>query len=342
MLLSREYVFLILNEIYGMKKYMWLIILPVLVCCKSKKISLSGSDKVDTDDFIGAFETVKPPYRITDSIFSKEESDSSLIAYQIFTQFVADTVLSKHFPKGVKPDLYPVAKVTTEKKESYLFCDAVTDAKEILYLLCFDKSNKFIASKVLFAFDQNIDNTAFAEIDNKYTITITHQRRSQQGESFYRKDAYVLNDAGSFTLILTESNDAAAKTLAIINPIDTLPHKHKFSGDYVIDKKNFISVRDGKNASSFLFFVHFEKENGACNGELKGEARFISATIARYHSNSDPCIIDFSFGNNEISMKEIEACGNHRDIRCFFEGSFFRKKEVKAKQKPKVVKKVHG
>jgi len=107
---------------------MWLIILPVLVCCKSKKISLSGSDKVDTDDFIGAFEKVKPPYRITDSIFSKEESDSSLIAYQIFTQFVADTVLSKHFPKGVKPDLYPVAKVTTEKKE------AICSAMQLLML----------------------------------------------------------------------------------------------------------------------------------------------------------------------------------------------------------------
>lgn len=325
-----------------MKKYIWLIALPVFLCCKSKKVSLAGNDKVDADDFIRSFETAKLPYQVTDSVFSKEEDDSSLISYKIFTQFIADTVITKHYPKGVKPDLYPVAKLSAEKKESYLFCKAVTNAKEILYLLCFDKANKFIASKVLFAYDKNPDNIAFATIDNKYTITITHQRRSDQGELLYKKDAYVLNDMGGFTLILTESNDMAAKTMAIINPIDTLAHKHKFSGDYITDKKNFISVRDGKNASSMLFFVHFEKDNGACDGELKGEAKFISPTTAQYHGNSDPCIINFSFTPNKIAMKEIEACGNHRDIKCFFEGSFLKKKEaVKTKAKT-VKKKVHS
>ena len=317
---------------------MWLIALPVLLCCKSKKVSLAGNDKVDADDFINSFETVKAPYQVTDSIFLRDENDSSLIGYKVFTQFVADTVITKHYPKGIKPDLYPVAKLAAEKKESYLFCKAVTNAKEILYLLCFDKSNKFIASKVLFAYDKNSDNSAFASIDNKYTITVTHQHRSDQGELLYKKDAYVLNDMGGFTLILTESNDAAAKSMAIINPIDTLPHKHKFSGDYVADKKNFISVRDGKNASHILFFVHFEKDNGTCNGELKGEARFVSPTTARFHGNSDPCTIDFSFGTNKISMKEIEGCGNHRDIKCFFDGSFFKKKEA-VKTKAKAVKK---
>lgn len=311
---------------------------PVLFCCKSKKVSLTGNNKVDADDFIGSFETMKLPYQVTDSLFLKEKDDSSIISYRIFVQFVTDTVITKHFPKGVKPDLYPVGKIITEKKESYLLCDAVTDDKEILYLLCFDKSNKFIASKVLFAYDKNPGNTASAGIDNKYTITIMHQHRSPQGELLYKKDAYVLNDAGTFTLILTESNEAASKTLAIINPIDTLPRKHKFSGDYIADKKNFISVRDGRNASTLLFFVHFEKDNGNCNGELKGEAKLISATTARFHGNSDPCTINFSFSSNKITMKEIEGCGNHRDIKCFFEGSFLKKKEAKQKA---VKKKLH-
>jgi hypothetical protein len=30
-------------------------------------------------------------------------------------------------------------------------------------------------------------------------------------------------------------------------------------------------------------------------------------------------------------MKELEGCGNHRDIKCFFEGSFARQKEIKKK-----------
>jgi hypothetical protein len=33
-------------------------------------------------------------------------------------------------------------------------------------------------------------------------------------------------------------------------------------------------------------------------------------------------------------MKEVEGCGNHRDIKCFFEGTYPRKKE-----KPKTSKK---
>ncbi len=322
-----------------MKKYLWLALLFVFPYCKNKKLSLAGKDKVDVVDFIGSFESVKLPYQVTDSIFLKDVNDSSMISYKIFTQFVADTVITKHFPKGVKPELYPVAKVKTEKKEAFLLCDAVTDDKEILYLLCFDKSNKFIASKVLFAYDKNPGNSASAGIDNKYTITITHQHRSDQGELLYKKDAFVLNDAGTFTLILTESNDAVANTVAIINPIDTLPRKHKFSGDYIANKNNFVSVRDGRNASTILFFVHFEKDNGSCNGELKGQAKFISPTTAQFHGNSDPCIINFSFSNNKISMKEIEACGNHRDIKCFFEGSFYKKKEATPKM---LKKKVHG
>jgi hypothetical protein len=30
-------------------------------------------------------------------------------------------------------------------------------------------------------------------------------------------------------------------------------------------------------------------------------------------------------------MKEVEGCGSYRDIKCFFEGSFPKKKEVKPK-----------
>jgi hypothetical protein len=308
-----------------------MVLTCVLICCKSKKKSLSGNEEVSMDDFMESFETVKTPYTITDSIFMKDDNDSSVIGYEVFTKFVPDSVITKHFSKEDKPDLFPVVKLKTEKKESYLFCKAYTDVKEILYLLCFDKSNKFIASKVMFAYDENSDYEAIVTIDNKFTITVNRQHRSTEGELLYKKDAYVLNDAGGFTLILTESNDAVAKTVSIINPIDTLPRKRKFSGDYLIDKKNFISVRDGKNASTFLFFIHFEKDGGTCNGELKGEAKIKSPTTAQFQGNSDPCTINFSFKENAITMKEIEGCGNHRDIKCFFEGTFIKKKEVKPK-----------
>jgi hypothetical protein len=114
-----------------------------------------------------------------------------------------------------------------------------------------------------------------------------------------------------------------------------LPHKHKFTGDYIQNKRNIISFRDGKDPSRILFFVHFEKDEGSCKGELKGEAKFISASTARFRSSGDPCTVDFAFGSSGVTMKELDGCGNHRDIKCFFEGYFERHSPAKAKGKKK-------
>jgi hypothetical protein len=97
------------------------------------------------------------------------------------------------------------------------------------------------------------------------------------------------------------------------------------------DKRNFISFRDGKNNSVLRFFVHFEKDNGNCKGELKGEARFVSPSVVRYVANGDPCSLEFSFGDKNVRMKELEGCGNHRDIRCYFDGTYSKRKETNTK-----------
>jgi hypothetical protein len=314
-----------------MKKYTWLILISLLLgACKSKRVSMAGDEKVGVQDFIGAFDEVKLPYQVTDSVFLKNFSDSSLIGYKVLVQFVPDNIFSKYFPKGIKPDFFPIAKAVSSKKETYLLCKAVTKSKESVWLICMDKSNKFIAAKLLFSDGQEGENI-FASIDTRLSITIQRQHRNSQGELKYKKDTYILTDDGKFILILTESNEAAAKELTVINPLDTLPRKHKFSGDYVIDKKNFISVRDGNSTNNILFFVHFEKDNSTCNGELKGEAKMVSPVLADYRGNADPCHIQFLFGNNKVTMKEIEGCGNYRDIKCFFEGVYYKKKEAKPK-----------
>ena len=139
----------------------------------------------------------------------------------------------------------------------------------------------------------------------------------------YKRNVYFYNsDANTFTLIFTEPNTDIIEN--IINPIDTLPAKAKFTGDYIKDKKNFISVRDGRNASEILFFIHFETEDN-CTGELKGTAKFVSPTIARYKEPNNPCALELSFVNNRAAMKETGGCGSYRDIKCFFEGSFRRR-----------------
>jgi hypothetical protein len=318
-----------------MKKYLvWLILIGLVSGCKHKKVSLAGDAKVDIGDFIDFFPEVRLPFQITDSVFNREESDSSRIDYRVFTQFVADSVVGKRFGKGSKPDIYPIGKVKNGSKESYLFIKAVTSAREWVFLLCFDKSNKFAAAKPLFSSSSDYTNN-MAFLDSKFTVR--HERNGAEGELLYKKDTYIYLESGIFMLILTESNENPAKNRSILNPIDTLPRKHKYSGDYVQDKYNFISFRDGKDASHFRFFIHFEKDNGECKGELKGEAKLISQTVAHYASGTDPCLINFSFTEAKVSLKELEGCGSHRDIKCFFEGVYPKQKEVKKK----MIKKRH-
>jgi hypothetical protein len=316
-----------------MKKYLVLLAMAgLLVACKHKRASLTGNGKVEKEDFMESFPDLQLPYQVGDTILDRDEPDSTLMGYRAFTQFVPDTVLGKHFSKGTSPQIYPLGKVKAGKNETYLFLKAVTPAKEWVYIICLDKADHYVAARPLFTSPGDKGASSMASLDSRYTLTVMHQRRTPGGETFYKKDSYIFNnDAGKFMLILTESNEAAAKNRAVINPIDTFPRKHKFSGEYVQDKLNFISVRDGRDASHIVFFVHFEKDDGDCKGELKGEAKLISPTVAHYTATGDPCSVNFSFTPVHVTMKELEGCGNHRDIKCFFEGVFARQKELKKK-----------
>ena len=130
-----------------------------------------------------------------------------------------------------------------------------------------------------------------------------------------------------------DSNEDTAQKNDIINPIDTLSSTNKFSGDYIADKKNFISVRDGKNADSYAFFIHFEKNNGDCIGELKGMMTLTDEKNAVFTESGDPCVINFKFTANSIKIKEQDNCGNHRGITCPFDFTFKKKNQPKKKAK---------
>jgi len=316
-----------------MNKCLLLIVLAgLLFSCKGKKTSLSGDDEqVDPREFVEFFQPLKLPYQVTDTILRRKEADRSVISYKVFTQLVPDTVLTKYFGKEIKPKLYTIGKVSVPKAESYLFVKAAAASRKALFIVVFNRDNHFAAARPVLYSDNEPGISGNALMDAKYTLTLTHQRKASDGQALYKRDAYIYNEDGGFRLILTESNESKTKTPPIYNPIDTLSHKHKFTGDYAQDKRNIISVRDGKDPSRILFFVHFEKDEGACKGELKGEARFISETRARFRSSGDPCTVDFTFSSSGVSMKEVEGCGNHRDIKCFFEGYFERHKEPKPK-----------
>ncbi len=314
-----------------------LIILPVLLSCHNKRTTLNENPNATSTDFIDAFPAVSLPYEITDRVLTHEQNDSFFVNFKTFTNFFPDSIITRHFGKFTKPRFYLLGKAQALKNEYYLVFNAIAPEKRISFISCYTRDKKFSAARILFS-EQDQGYHTLATLDSKYTIIITHQHVNSSGESIYRKEDYIYNDAAAdkynnaskFMLILTETNDPTRRDLAVINPLDTLPKKHRFSGDYVQDKRNFISVRDmGKDPSRFMFFIHFEKENGGCKGELKGSAKFSGSTIAQYHSHNDPCGVQFTFKENQVYMKEISPCGSHRDITCLFEGVYARRKDLK-------------
>lgn len=302
----------------------------ILASCSSRKKSLRGEEVETVTDFVESFNDIRLPAEFTDTSIDNKLDDSALINTKLIQKFIPDTLFREF--KGAKPKYYAMGKVKDKQDIQYLFIKAATAAKQVGYLLCFDPEKNFKAGMALVS--NNTDRTVHTQagLDRKFTVYVNKSRTGKDGASYYRKNVYVYNDIGTFTLILQESNEVP-EVREIYNPIDTLPAKGKLSGNYVKDKKNFVSIRDGAKASRLLFFVHFEENNGDCVGELKGEADIIKPGLARYSAPGDPCSLEFSFSGNKVTLMELKGCGNYRGIKCFFNGSYTRKAPPKKPKK---------
>jgi hypothetical protein len=307
-----------------MKKWMLILALPLLaLACKGKKKEVKANEALTVTDFIELFDEIKPPYTIADSSFAVKKNDTGFISYTTFASLVPDSLLQGVFGKNGRTKFYPLGKMTARNKDIYLLVKALGPSAKAAYMLVFNE-NKFVAGMPLLVADNNPATRQTAVIDNKYSITTNRQTTAPDGRERYRKAAYAyISGTGAFALILTESNETDTKK-ELLNPIDTFPRKHKLSGDYVQNKMNIVSVRDSKKPGELLIFIHFEKDGGSCSGELKGEVKLQGTNKALYQQSGDQCELTLSFAGNTVSLQE-EGCGSHRDIKCFFEGSFTRK-----------------
>ncbi len=312
---------------YFMKKWILIALLPfVFASCKGKKKLPVEDEPISTKDFIEMFPDIKPPYTLVDDSLERNTQDTSFISYTTFTGIVPDSVLTKAFGK-LKPKLYVIGKIPVKKQETYLLLKAISAGQRAAYVLVFNKANQFVTGLPLMVQDNNPATKQSAIMDAKLSVTTNTQHTTSDGRLIYRKDAYAyISSAGAFALILKESNETETKN-EIYNPIDTFPGKSKLAGDYRQNKLNMVSVRDNKKPGFITFFVHFEKD-GDCRGELKGEAKLSSAGKAVYRQPGDQCVLELAFKGNTVSLKE-DGCGSHRDIKCFFEGSFVRKSPAK-------------
>src|ERR1700676_5742478 len=94
-----------------LKMTLVLITLTVYLCCRHKASDSGGEGKkIEPDDFQAMFHSLRLPVNFADSSLARRAADSPL-ASSVFSQFIADSLIQKHFGKTIKPRLYASGKL---------------------------------------------------------------------------------------------------------------------------------------------------------------------------------------------------------------------------------------
>jgi len=304
------------------------IVLIVFLCwaCSNKKKDESG---FSYEKFSGLFPSEQTSYQLTDAELNNNK-DTTAIRSPEFSNFITDSIKTKLFGKGARVRYIAMAKVKAPKNTSYYIVKASSGTKKAALLLPFT-NDQFDGAFSFLIPDSDPTTTQLSTIDKSNAIIKTVTQKKSNGDVAEGKDVYqYVPEAKQFTLLLTNPLNNAAE---LINPLDTLSRKHRLAGDYLKDKKNFISIRDGRSSTELLLFVHIQK--GECSGEIKGTLLLASSTRGVYRQSGDPCELNFQFAGNSISLKEGGGCGSRRGLDCSFDGTYTRKKETKPKSTKK-------
>ena len=309
-----------------------LLILLALIGCAETKTDLSGNTPLKINDFNAAFKNIDLPIRINDTNLVAF-TDTIEIGRKALAQFLPDSVVDAIAPKLVKnSSIFTVGKIEKET-EYYLLLNNKDAKKQTVSVIAFSKKNIFLGYQILTQFDLTQKGSQFYGktllINKEPTFLIEENKLDPEQGLTHEKKGWAYTEQG-FRLIYLDAN-IKPEQKAILNPIDTLPTLNTFSGDYARDKKNFISLRDFGNTNKYQFFLHFEKKEGTCVGELKGLLNF-NKNQATYSEKGDPCTIQFTITGNIIKIKEDGNCGNHRNMTCFFYDSYDKKRKQKSKK----------
>lgn len=309
------------------------VLFCLLMACGKKKKTMAGSDEVNMQEFVDFFETVKLPFTYADTSFPAKEHDSLLISTEIYNQFTPDSIVGSAFG-AIKPKIYPIGKYADKNGDLYIFSRAVSKEKKAMLVTVYNKEKKFIAGFEAMAKSKNASTATFVTIDAMLNINKKITKKLADGTEVSGNDIYVLNEAAhDFMLVMT---DSIGDDVEMINPIDTLPKTFKYAGDYGKGNRNLVSIRDDKKQGQLQFFIHLEDKSTGCKGEEKGVATITSPTTAEYRQAGDPCVLQFVFSNNNITLKEVEGCGSRMGaLDCSFDGSYAKKKKKMTEAVPK-------
>ena len=303
----------------------WIVLVSLFIACGEKSKDINKDDEIETVDFISSFPEKTLPIQFTHKDLIKKENDSFFLKPTVVEKFIPDSIFNKEFSKIKNVRFFRKARYKAEEtEETYLFLVVEGNNKKVFYLICFNEKNEFTTGMKLLEKSAELGVTMEGGLDKRLTIIKTKNKETKDKKSYYEKSAFVYNTEGVFTLILTESN-APLEKQTVYNPIDTIGKKNPLSGDYKIDDKNFVSIRDASKAGKLQFFINIEKPGGKCNGSLRGDLVQIKPKVYHYSKADDHCVMEFSFTGKRVQVRELEACGNHRGVRCSFDGRYNKK-----------------
>ena len=308
----------------------------LLMACNSSDKKEQGGKAADNDanpaGFSSRFPAATVPYQLSDTVLLNNK-DTARLSADYLTALLADTTVKKVFGKTKGIVYSPMQKLTGSGKDAYYVVKATAGGKSAAFLLVFDNNGNYGAGMPFLVPDDKESTSQVSAVDKSFTVTKSTTERNGSDVTGEGKEVLAY-DAGSkkFSLIMT---DLLHDEGGLINPLDTFPKTNKLAGDYYKNKKNLISVRDGRHPNQILVYIHTENSDGDCKGELKGEFILTSTKSAVYRQGGDPCILALAFSGNTVSMNEERGCGNYRGLDCPLDGTFTRKKEEKPKETTK-------
>ena len=306
----------------------------VIFGCKGKKNTGEEVKGFSYQSFSELFKPLSLPYQLADTSLMHGK-DTTTIHSPEFDQFLSDSIKSKIFGKSTNIRYTAIGSVKASARKNFYIVKAAATNRRLALLYVFEGDQFNTVFPFLFP-DDDPTTSQLSILDNSLSITKFITQKKPGNITAEGKDVYAYDEESkAFSLVLTNPIDVNTE---LVNPIDTLPRTHKLAGDYGKDKKNFVSVRDGRNPSQLLVFIHVENEEG-CSGELKGDLLLTSPSTAVYRQGGDPCVLSFKFTGTAVNVKEDEGCGSRRGLNCSFDGNFTRKKQQKSKQ---AVKKTSG
>ena len=305
----------------------YLMLMAIVACNTDKKAVPEESAEIGAfnySTFSNRFKEVALPYLLTDTALLNNK-DTAAIRNEEFLNYIPDSIQTKLLGKASKVSYVPIAHFVNGKNEQYFIMKASSGNKKAALLTVFDKEQNFSGAFPFLIPDTDPKTTQTSTIDKTLSISRFVTRKMPDDAVIEGRDVYSYDVASkNFTLIMTDILDD--KNLELLNPIDTFSRKHQYAADYIKDKRNMVSIRDGRSANEINFFIHFERMNGECNGELKGTALMTSSKTAVFRQGGNPCVLEFHFTGNSVRLKEVEGCGSHRGVQCVIEGSFPKKK----------------